>query len=111
MKGCQYKGSIFPGPTAMVLSMNQKKREQPQFKVDGITDEFCRLVRTGDAMAKFDAVVQGTIENYRVEEENVNRNVSNDEPSKQEADGLTSNQRSKPAAAAKSAKRVRKSKK
>jgi len=93
--------------------MNQKKGEQPQFKVDGITDEFCRLARTGDAMAKFNAVVRGNVENYRFEEENVNKTAPQDRPSNDEAgSSATNNQRSHPATAAKkSARRSRKSKK
>lgn len=60
----------------MVLTTVQKKGASvQQLKIDGITDEFCRLTKTGDALAKFDAVVQGDMNDYRVQEVDVNKNV------------------------------------
>lgn len=82
LKGCQYRGRLFPGPTAMVLSVVHKKvgavggssSATQQLKVDGMTDEFCRLHKTGDALAKFDAIVQGDMNDYRFQEVDVNKN-------------------------------------
>lgn len=64
LKGRQYRGSIFPGPTAMVLSIVQKKGDnvQPQIRIESVTDEFCRLVKTGEAMDKLQAKVQGDVD-------------------------------------------------
>jgi hypothetical protein len=46
--------------------------------MDGFTDEFCRLVKGGDATAKLDAVVQGDMDGYgyRYGEENVNADAN-----------------------------------
>jgi len=79
LKGTQYTGRLFPGPTALVLSLatnstvGKKASDEegtaaaePYLKVDGITDEFCSLTRTGDAMASL-----GAFSHY--EEEDVNR--------------------------------------
>jgi hypothetical protein len=79
LKGCQYRGRLFPGPTAMILtavqSFQRKGVATQQLKIDGITDEFCRLTKTGDSMAKLAGVVHGDMEDYRVDEVDVNRNV------------------------------------
>ena len=81
LKGCQYRGKLYPGPTVMVLStVNKKvgeskqerlkhnnKTQQPQLKVDAMTDEFLHLVKTGNAMDMLSAVVQGNMgDDYRV---------------------------------------------
>ncbi len=79
LKGCQYRGRIFPGPTAMILTAVHKRGVVgQQLKMDGVTDEFCRLTKTGDSMAKFDGVVQGDMQDYdyRTHDVDVNRNVS-----------------------------------
>jgi hypothetical protein len=78
LKGCQYRGRIFPGPTAMILTAVQKRGVVgQQLKMDGVTDEFCRLTKTGDSMAKLDGVVQGDMQDYdyRTHDVDVNRNV------------------------------------
>jgi hypothetical protein len=88
LKGCQYSGTLYPGPTAMVLALvnnnnnlngnNSNEKKDPQLKVDGMTNEFCRLVRTGDAMAKLNATVHGDVksEYYRFEDEDVNKTTT-----------------------------------
>eukprot|EP00584_Thalassiosira_punctigera_P005887 CAMPEP_0172537694 /NCGR_PEP_ID=MMETSP1067-20121228/9253_1 /TAXON_ID=265564 ORGANISM="Thalassiosira punctigera, Strain Tpunct2005C2" /NCGR_SAMPLE_ID=MMETSP1067 /ASSEMBLY_ACC=CAM_ASM_000444 /LENGTH=387 /DNA_ID=CAMNT_0013323049 /DNA_START=78 /DNA_END=1242 /DNA_ORIENTATION=- len=74
LKGYQYRGTIRPGPTAMVVALTR----DGQFKVEAITDEFVTLdanTKT-DVMAKLDAVVRGDMdETYRYREENVNANA------------------------------------
>ncbi|KAL9183224.1 hypothetical protein ACHAXT_005011 [Thalassiosira profunda] len=71
LKGYQYRGTIRPGPTAMVVALNRDGR----FKVEAITDEFVTLdadTKT-DVMAKLDAVVRGDMDDsYKYREENVN---------------------------------------
>ena len=71
LKGYQYRGTIRPGPTAMVVALNRDGR----FKVEAITDEFVTLdadTKT-DVMAKLDAVVKGDMDDsYKYREENVN---------------------------------------
>jgi hypothetical protein len=84
LKGCQYRGRIFPGPTAMILTAVQKRGVVgQQLKMDGVTDEFCRLTKTGDSMAKLDGVVQGDMQDYdyRTHDVDVNRNVPVSAPS------------------------------
>jgi hypothetical protein len=74
LKGYQYRGTIRPGPTAMVVAMTRDGK----LKVESITDEFVTLdaeTRT-DVMAKLDAVVEnGSMDDtYRYDgEEDVNR--------------------------------------
>jgi len=100
VKGRQYRGTLYPGATAMVLTVVRptnftKKRKgrssedggggggddddnRAYIKVDGITDEFCRLVGTGreHAMDRMNAVVRGALgDDYRVLDEDVNRNT------------------------------------
>ena len=83
LKGSQYHGSILPGPTALVVGFRAG-----QLKVEGITDEFARLVHTQDVMAKLDAVVEGDMDHNRfhVEDENVNR-VRNDKQQQDDEQG------------------------
>ncbi len=73
LKGYQYRGTIRPGPTAMVVALTRDDK----LKVESITDEFVTLdtnART-DVMAKLDAVVEGNMdESYMVRDENVNDN-------------------------------------
>ncbi len=57
LKGDQYRGTIRPGPTAMIVAMTRDGK----LKVEAVTDEFVTLdasTRT-DVMAKLDAVVTG----------------------------------------------------
>lgn len=57
LKGYQYRGTIRPGPTAMIVAMTRDGK----LKVEAITDEFVTLdasTRT-DVMAKLDAIVTG----------------------------------------------------
>ncbi|KAL7538383.1 hypothetical protein ACHAXR_008517 [Thalassiosira sp. AJA248-18] len=73
LKGYQYRGTIRPGPTAMVVALTR----DGQLKVESIVDEFVTLdtnTKT-DVMAKLDAVVKGDMdESYQFTEENVNAN-------------------------------------
>ena len=68
-KGSQYRGNILPGPTAMVAGF-----KGGQLRVEAITDEFVRLFKTQDVMAKMDAIVKGDMDEnaFRYHEENVN---------------------------------------
>lgn len=72
LKGYQYRGTIRPGPTAMVVALTRDGK----FKVEAITDEFVTLdasTRT-DVMARLDAVVRGDMDStYRYDgDDNVN---------------------------------------
>ena len=74
---------MYPGPTVMVLSTvnkkvgeskQQRQNKKQQLKVDGMTDEFLHLVKTGDAMDMLSAVVHGDMgDDYRVKDDNVNK--------------------------------------
>jgi hypothetical protein len=81
LKGKQYRGRIFPGPTALVLSVVTSKQgddSKPYLKVDAITDEFVRLQALGESMDRFQAKTDGDMEEYMVhDEEDVNRNYAN----------------------------------
>jgi hypothetical protein len=59
----------------MVLSVVNGKENY--LKIDGIADDFCYLEKTGDALKKFDAQAVGDMSGYDVQDEDVNRNVSN----------------------------------
>ena len=62
LKGCQYQGRLYPGATALVLSVVKNKKDEEQIlKVDGITDEFCCLKKTGDALEMLNAVTKGDL--------------------------------------------------
>ena len=72
LKGCQYQGSLLPGPTALIVSLSKGG----QLRVEGITDEFATLVKTQDVMAKLDGVVEGEMDDgFGVRDENVNRST------------------------------------
>lgn len=90
LKGTQYTGKIFPGPTALVLVVTNSTNgaADPYLKVEGITDEFCSLVKTGDAMAKMNAAVQDAMEDYyNYEDEDVNRTTKTDSAAADTAEG------------------------
>jgi len=73
LKGYQYRGTIRPGPTAMIVALTR----DGQFKVEAITDEFVTLDTSTktNVMAKIGGVVKGDMdETYMVREENVNAN-------------------------------------
>jgi hypothetical protein len=64
LKGCQYQGRIYPGPTALVLSAAKSKSKDDNdsmLKVDGITDEFCHLVKIGNGIDMLTAVTHGRV--------------------------------------------------
>lgn len=72
LRGYQYRGTLRPGPTAMVVSLTRDGR----YKVEAIADEFVSLdasTRT-NVMDKLDAVVTGggMDETYLYREEDVN---------------------------------------
>lgn len=78
LKGSQYRGTLFPCATAMILTVVTKKGEVPHMKLDRITDEFCRLVPTGqNALDQMSAlIVQGdasSMENYQLRDVDVER--------------------------------------
>ena len=92
LKGCQYRGSLYPGPTALVLtsklqpftkSTDDTTAQQPQLKVDGIVDEFCRLVQESDHMATLAGTVKGDMMDYQYQyqDEDVNRRTTTQEES------------------------------
>jgi hypothetical protein len=84
LKGCQYQGSLLPGPTALVVGFSKGG----QLSVEGITDEFATLVKTNDSLAKLDAVVKGHMDDsFEIRDENVNVTVRNNNNKKDQADG------------------------
>ena len=103
LKGCQYQGSILPGPTALVVGLSKGG----QLRVEGVTNEFATFVKTQDIMAKLDAVVEGEMDDgFTVQDENVNKakaneggeeKNSNDKGAKKGAKRSTSSFSSKPA--------------
>ena len=81
LKGYQYQGNLNPGPTALVCAMHPSIGDN-KMKVESITDEYVNLVKTGDAMAQLDAVIEkGEVdESFHFQEENVNlKSFRNDE--------------------------------
>ncbi|KAL3801986.1 hypothetical protein HJC23_010330 [Cyclotella cryptica] len=71
LKGYQYRGTIRPGPTAMVIALTR----DGQFKVEAITDEFVTLdTDRTNMMDRLNAVVEGEMDDgYNVIDDNVNR--------------------------------------
>ena len=80
LKGNQYRGSLLPGPSCLVVGFPQsfgiRKREQSpgtnlkqvqddeeeggkKLRVEGVTDEYVTLVQIDDHMKKLDAIVTG----------------------------------------------------
>jgi hypothetical protein len=65
MKGRQYHGRIYPGPTALVLGTHfgpvgrpTDAEESQQLRVLGMTDEFCRMTQTGNALDQLSAALE-----------------------------------------------------
>ena len=65
MKGRQYSGRIFPGPSALILGTQSApvgkpvdESETPQLKVLGMTDEFVRCVQQGDTLDRLSAALE-----------------------------------------------------
>lgn len=74
LKGYQYRGTIRPGPTAMVVALTR----EGQFKVESITDEFVTLDAQGAHV--MDSMGDNMREGFMVREEDVNaRNKGGDE--------------------------------
>jgi hypothetical protein len=72
LKGNQYRGSLLPGPTCLVVAFpshkfGSNKKEQQEhvgkLRVEGIADEYTTLVQIDDHMKKLDAVVTGNNNN------------------------------------------------
>jgi hypothetical protein len=85
LKGTQYAGRIYPGPTALVLAAvhnNSNGGEPSYLKVEGMTDEFCSLTKIGNAMTQmnavdaFGAMVDTSSYYYHDEDEDVNRTAT-----------------------------------
>ena len=74
LKGSQYRGSLVPGPTAMIASLQYSAEDHTQqLRLETIVDEFCPLVKTQDTMAILDGHVEGTMDaSYQLQEEDVN---------------------------------------
>ena len=90
LKGCQYQGSLLPGPTALVVGFSSafQRTNHSTLRVEAITDEFATLVKTNDSMAKLDAVVQGHMDDsFQIRDENVNATVRNNNKKDQVDDG------------------------
>ena len=69
LKGFQYSGTIHPGPTTLIASLNKAGL----LKVESITDEFVTLRKTHDVMAQLEGVVEGDMDKgYQVADDNVN---------------------------------------
>jgi len=77
LKGNQYRGSLLPGPTCLVVGFpshkfGSNKKEQSkmlgkQLRVEGIADEYATLVQIDDHMKKLDAIVTGNHSNNNEE--------------------------------------------
>ncbi|OEU13860.1 hypothetical protein FRACYDRAFT_242211 [Fragilariopsis cylindrus CCMP1102] len=72
LKGNQYRGSLLPGPTCLVVGFpshkfgsSKKEQQEPigKLRVEGIADEYTTLVQIDDHMKKLDAVVTGNNNN------------------------------------------------
>ena len=80
LKGSQYRGSLLPGPTVMMASLQYSaatgengKQQQQQLRLETIVDEFCPLDKTQDTMKILDGHVEGTMDaSYQLQEEDVN---------------------------------------
>ncbi|KAL7504144.1 hypothetical protein ACHAXN_001842 [Cyclotella atomus] len=107
LKGFQYRGTIRPGPTAMVIALTRDN----QFKIEAITDEFVTLdTERTNMMDKFDAVVEGEMDDsYKVKaDDNVNHKVKkakHDEESGDEEKGTKRKNAAKDAKAGPAKKR------
>ncbi|EJK46493.1 hypothetical protein THAOC_34834 [Thalassiosira oceanica] len=66
LKGYQYRGTIRPGPTAMVVALTREGK----FKVESITDEFVTLDAKGAHV--MDSLGDNMREGFMVREEDVN---------------------------------------
>jgi hypothetical protein len=76
LKGSQYRGTFFPCATAMVLTVVTQRVAGGggsggdstilrHVKLEGITDEFCRLVPTGqNALDQMSATVHGNVNDH-----------------------------------------------
>ena len=73
LKGYQYRGTIRPGPTAMVVALTR----EGQFKVESITDEFVTLDARGAHV--MDSLGDNMREGFMVREEDVNARKKGDE--------------------------------
>lgn len=69
MKGRQYQGRIFPGPSALILETlaapvgkvvaEESSETTPQLKVVGMTDEFVRCVQQeGSALDRLSGILE-----------------------------------------------------
>jgi hypothetical protein len=59
LKGTQYTGYLYPAPTALIVSLATCGTDDvAELKIEAMTDEFCSLTKTGDAMAKMSAVFE-----------------------------------------------------
>jgi len=76
LKGNQYRGSLLPGPTCLVVGFpshkfGSNKKEQNKalgkLRVEGIADEYATLVQIDDHMKKLDAIVTGNHSNNNEE--------------------------------------------
>ena len=55
-------GAKNSGATALILStVKGNNDEDATLKVDGVTDEFCSLVKTGDALDQLNAITKGNL--------------------------------------------------
>ena len=87
LKGRQYHGRIYPGPSALLLSyvhpkVGESDNGTAMLRVEGLTNEFCRLTEVGESAVQ--AVTTGDMSEYQkypLDEDDVNRNrPANDEP-------------------------------
>jgi hypothetical protein len=84
LKGTTFTGKLLPGPTALIVSVANgsdaaaSAMAEPFLKVEGITDEFCSLTSTGNAMSRMNATVQKGMDGdyFHYDEEDVNRHSS-----------------------------------
>jgi hypothetical protein len=84
LKGSQYRGTFFPCATAMVLTVvtqrvaggdgsGRDSTIRRHVKLEGITDEFCRLVPTGqNALDQMSATVHGNVNDHENDDYDLN---------------------------------------
>jgi hypothetical protein len=77
----------------MVVSIVNKKGSRSHAKIEGISDEFCSLVKTGETLDTLNAVVKGDMDEYRIQEEDVNRIIAKKPPTKEEAPATATSKR------------------
>jgi sugar/nucleoside kinase (ribokinase family) len=115
-KGTLFTGKLLPGPTALIVSVASDaagSMAEPFLKVEGITDEFCSLTSTGNAMSRMNATVQKGMDRdyFHYDDEDVNRHSSKvDDVTDDVVEAATADLKKPARSAKKTTKRHKKSK-